>query len=113
MKNISLTTLTIVLATSAFAIVRPTVAISVPNLSNRDGQLLSSWGNPQKDILMPTHPSKVSEDILMPTHPSKANDDILMPTHPSQSNQGILMRKHPSTVNEVNLVPTHPSTAHE
>jgi hypothetical protein len=109
MKNISLTTLTIVLATSAFAIVRPTVAISVPNLSNRDGQLLSSWGNPQKDILMPTHPSKVSEDILMPTHPPKVNEDILMPTHPSKVSEDILMPTHPSKVNEDILMPTHPS----
>jgi uncharacterized membrane protein YkgB len=82
MKKKSLTTLTIVVATLSFAIVRPTVAISVSNLPNTGGQLLSGWGNPKKDILMPTHPSKISEDILMPTHPSKVREDVLMPTHP-------------------------------
>jgi hypothetical protein len=96
MKKISLTTLVIVVATSAFAIVRPTVAIGVPNLPNTDGQLLSSWGNPKEDILMPTHPSKISEDILMPTHPSKISKDILMPTHPSKVSEDILMPTHPS-----------------
>jgi hypothetical protein len=83
MKKLSLTRLTIVFAISSFAIVRPTVATSVPNLPNWGGQLLSSWGNPQKDILMPTHPAKISEDILMPTHPAEVNEDVLMPTHPS------------------------------
>jgi hypothetical protein len=82
MKKISLTTLTIFVATLSLAIVRPTVAISVSNLPNTEGQLVSGWGNPKKDILMPTHPSKISEDILMPTHPSKVREDVLMPTHP-------------------------------
>jgi hypothetical protein len=81
MKKKSLTTLTIVVATLSFAMVRPTVAISVSNLPNT-GQLLSGWGNPKKDILMPTHPSKISEDILMPTRPSKVREDVLKPTHP-------------------------------
>jgi hypothetical protein len=82
MKKIPLITLTIVVATLFFAIVRPTVALSVSNLPNTEGQLLSGWGSPKKDILMPTHPSKISEDILMPTHPSKVREDVLMPTHP-------------------------------
>jgi len=109
MKKISLTRLTIVVAISFFAIVRPTVATSVPNLPNRGGQLLSSWGNPQKDILMPTHPAKISEDILMPTHPAKISEDILMPTHPAKIGEDILMPTHPAEVNEDVLMPTHPS----
>jgi hypothetical protein len=96
MKKNSLTTLTIVAAMSAFAIVQPSAAISVPNLATTDGQLLPSFGKPKKDILMPTHPSKVSEDILMPTHPSKVSEDILMPTHPSKISKDILMPTHPS-----------------
>ena len=76
MEKILLTIVTIVVATLSFAIVRPTMAISVSNLPNTEGQLLSGWGNPKKDILMPTHPSKISEDLLMPTHPSKVREDV-------------------------------------
>ena len=96
MKKISLARLAIVVAISSFAIVRPTVATSVPDLPNRGGPLFFSWGNPQKDILMPTHPAKLSEDILMPTHPAKISEDILMPTHPAEVNEDVLMPTHPS-----------------
>jgi hypothetical protein len=95
-EKISLTRLTIFFVISSFAVVRPTVATSVPNLPNRGGQLLSSWGTPQKDILMPTHPAKISEDILMPTHPAKISEDVLMPTHPAEVNEDVLMPTHPS-----------------